>query len=143
MTDDTPAPGNWNDKIIAEFRANDGTVGGPFEGANLLLLTTTGAKTGRKHTTPVMYFPDGDRLLVIASFAGQPRNPAWYHNLVANPEITVEIGTESYAATAAVLEKAERDRLWERVVSAVPGFGEYQAKTDRTIPIVAIQRTPQ
>lgn len=141
MTDENPAPGSWNEKIIAEFRANNGKVGGPFEGANLLLLTTTGARTGRKHTTPVMYLPDGDRILVIASFAGQPRNPAWYHNLVANPDVSVEIGTESFAATATPLERAERDRLWERVVAVAPGFGEYQSKTDRTIPIVALRRT--
>ena len=131
---------DWNQKIIEEFRANGGRVGGQFAGAPLLLLTTTGAKTGRRLTTPVMYTDDGDRLLVYASKAGAPTNPAWYHNLVANPRVTVEVGNEQYDATATVITGEERDRLYERQGRQYPGFAEYQAKTSRTIPVVALRR---
>jgi deazaflavin-dependent oxidoreductase (nitroreductase family) len=131
---------DWNSGIIEEFRANGGKVGGPFEGAPLLLLTTTGAKSGKKHTTPVMYLEDGDRVLVFASKAGAPSNPAWYHNLRANPEATVEVGTDTYRVAAEVLEGEERDRLYAKQAAAYPGFAEYQEKTDRVIPVVALER---
>src|SRR5450755_5170882 len=107
-----PEANNWNKGIIDEFRANDGEVGGSFAGAPLLLLTTTGAKTGQLRTNPVMYLPDGDRVLVFASKAGAPTNPDWYHNLVAHPEATVEVGTDRFAVTAKVLSGAERDELY-------------------------------
>ena len=94
---------DWNTRIIEEFRANDGRVGGQFAGAPVLLLTTTGAKTGRRYTNPVMYLPDGDRVVVFASKGGAPTNPDWYHNLVAHPRVTVELGTEQYEADAAVM----------------------------------------
>jgi deazaflavin-dependent oxidoreductase (nitroreductase family) len=102
---------DWNQKIIEEFRANEGKVGGQFEGAPVLLLTSTGAKSGRRHTTPMMYLQGDNGVYVFASKAGAPTNPDWFHNLVANPTVTVELGTDQYDATAAPLEGAERDRV--------------------------------
>lgn len=131
---------DFNDQIIAEFRANEGKVGGMFEGATLVLLTTTGAKSGKRTTSPVMYFEDGDRYIVIASYAGRDNNPAWYHNLLANPEVTAEIGTETFEVTAEVVEGEERDELYARMVEIAPGFAEYQTKTTRRIPVVALRR---
>jgi deazaflavin-dependent oxidoreductase (nitroreductase family) len=138
--EDQPTPDEFNRRIIEEFRANGGKVVGRFAGADMVLLTTTGAKTGKRRTNPLVCFPDGDRVLVIASMAGAPTNPAWYHNLLANPEVTVEIGTETHEATAVPLEGEERDRIFDRVVEAAPGFGAYQAKTSRVIPVVALYR---
>ncbi|GAA2758797.1 nitroreductase family deazaflavin-dependent oxidoreductase [Actinopolymorpha rutila] len=138
-TSDTGATKNWNERIIEEFRANDGKVGGPFEGATLLLLTTTGAKSGKSHISPLMYLADGDRVLIFGSFAGGPKHPAWFHNLRANPRAKVEIGARTYEVTAEEVTGAERDELYARQVAVVPGFGEYQAKTDRTIPVVALR----
>ncbi len=131
---------DWNAQIIAEFRANDGKVGGQFDGAPLLLLTTTGAKSGLARTSPMMYLPDGDRLVVFASKAGAPTNPDWYHNLVANPSATVEVGTESFDVDAHITTGAERDELYARQATRYPGFAEYEAKTDRVIPVVALTR---
>lgn len=133
---------DWNDQIIAEFRANAGKVGGAFEGAALLLLTTTGAKSGRAHTNPVMYLADGDRMLIFASNAGGPTHPAWYHNLIAHPRVTVEIGTgddiETYDAVAEAVNGDERDRLYAKQAERTPQFADYQANTTRTIPVVAL-----
>jgi deazaflavin-dependent oxidoreductase (nitroreductase family) len=131
---------DWNSQIIKEFRANGGKVGGPFEGAPLLLLTSTGARSGQHHTAPVMYLPDGNRLVIFASKAGAPTNPDWYHNLVAHPEATVEVGTETIDVTAIVTTGEERDRLYTRQAKLYPGFAEYQAKTTRKIPVIALQR---
>ncbi|QMU75658.1 nitroreductase family deazaflavin-dependent oxidoreductase [Streptacidiphilus sp. PB12-B1b] len=131
---------SYNDAIIAEFRSHGGKVGGTFEGAPLLLLTTTGAKSGRQHTTPLMYMPDGDRWLVFASYAGAPANPAWYHNAVAHPDVVIEVGAETVEVTASVLDAAERDRVFAEQVRRYPGFGEYQDKTSRVIPVVALER---
>lgn len=131
---------DFNQKVIEEFRANAGKVGGPFEGADLLLLTTTGAKSGRRVTTPVMYLEDGGRLVVIASKAGADHHPAWFHNLRANPEVTVEAGTDTFQARASVVDRPERDRLYARMVEKAPGFAEYEAKTSRVIPVVALER---
>ncbi|WP_349897181.1 nitroreductase family deazaflavin-dependent oxidoreductase [Parafrigoribacterium soli] len=135
---------NWNDSIIAEFHDNDGKVGGPFAGAHLLLLTTTGAKSGQPRVAPMMYFTEGDAVYVIASKAGAPTNPDWYHNLIANPAVHVEQATDagivSYDATAEVLERSERDRLFGTFSAANPGFGQYQEKTARVIPVVALHR---
>jgi len=130
---------DFNQRIIAEFRANGGTVGGPFAGAPMLLLTTTGARSGEQRTTPLVYLPDGDRLVVIASKGGAPTHPAWYHNLVAHPDVTVEVGSETLPVRAAVLSGEERDRLYARQAALRPAFAEYQAKTTRRIPVVALQ----
>ena len=131
---------DWNRQTIEAFRANGGKVGGVWEGRPLLLLTTTGAKSGQRRTTPVMYLPDGDRLLVFATKAGAPTNPAWYHNLIAYPEVTVEVGTETYEATATSLTGEERDRLYAKQASLYPQFGEYQARATRKIPVIALER---
>ncbi len=131
---------DYNRQLIEEFRANRGKTGGPFEGRPLLLLTTTGAKSGARRTTPMMYIPDGERLLVIASNIGAPAHPAWYHNLLAHPDVTVEVETKTFEATAVVTEGAERDRLWSRIVELYPFFAEHQAKTTRQIPVIALER---
>lgn len=135
---------DWNASIIEEFRANGGKVGGPFEGAALVLLTTTGARTGRPHTTPAMYVRDGDRILVTASNAGADHHPHWFRNLVANPQVTVEIGDdggiETYPAVADVLQGRERDLMYARFCQMSDQFAEYQTKTDRVIPVVALHR---
>ena len=131
---------DWNRQLMEEFRANGGKVGGMWEGRPLLLLTTTGAKSGRRYTTPTMYLPDGDRLLVFASKGGTPTNPDWYHNLVAHPEVTVEVGGETFDADATVLTGEERDRLYAKQAELFPQFGEYQTKTSRKIPVVALER---
>ncbi|NUP42537.1 MAG: nitroreductase family deazaflavin-dependent oxidoreductase, partial [Streptomyces sp.] len=126
-------------QVIDEFRAHHGRVGGPFEGGRLLLLTTTGARTGTPHTTPVAYFPDGgEHVLVIASAAGSPKHPDWYHNLLAHPRVTVESGVFTYEAEAVVLAGEEREQAWARAVEADPGWAEYQRKTERIIPVVAL-----
>lgn len=131
---------DYNRKLIEEFRANRSKSGGPFEGRRLLLLTTTGAKSGQRRTTPMMYVPDGDRLLVIASNAGALVHPAWYHNLVAHPDVTVEVGNETFDATAIVTTGEERHRLWSRIVELHPFFTEHQAKISRQIPVIALER---
>ncbi|MEO3795477.1 nitroreductase/quinone reductase family protein [Nonomuraea sp. B10E15] len=131
-------PIDLNQQIIDEFRANQGQVGGPFEGARLLLLTTVGAKSGERRTTPLGYLPDGDRVVVIASAGGSPRHPAWYHNLLADPEVTVEDGIFAYPATAVVLEGEERDRVFARAVEADPAWGAYQDRAGRDLPVVAL-----
>jgi deazaflavin-dependent oxidoreductase (nitroreductase family) len=136
-----PGMQDFNQKLIEEFRANGGKVSGQFQGRSLALLTTKGARTGRTHTTPVAYFADGDRLLIVASKGGAPTNPAWYYNLVANPTVTVEIGEDRFEATASVPDRAERDALFAKVASAMPGFGDYQKKTTRVIPVVVLRRT--
>jgi deazaflavin-dependent oxidoreductase (nitroreductase family) len=131
---------DWNTKIIEEFRANEGRVGGSFQGAPMLLLTTTGRRTGERRTNPTMYLADGDRLLVFASKGGAPTNPDWYKNLVANPAVTVEVGTDSYQAHATALQGDERDRLYAEQSRRYPGFAEYQRNTSRVIPVVALVR---
>jgi len=132
----------YNRQLIEQFRANRDADGNAFEGRHLLLLTTTGAHSGRPHTAPMMYIPDGDRLLVIASNAGAPAHPDWYRNLVAHPQVTVEVGKETYAVSAKVTEGAERERLWNRVVEQYPFFAEHQAKISRQIPVIALERLP-
>jgi deazaflavin-dependent oxidoreductase (nitroreductase family) len=131
---------DWNRQTIEAFRANGGKVGGMWEGRPLLLITTTGAKSGQRRTNPVMYLADGDRLLVFASKGGAPSNPDWYHNLVAHPEVTVEVGTETYEATTTPLTGEERDRLFAKQAGLYPQFGEYQARTTRKIPVIALER---
>jgi len=133
-------PNPFNEQIIEEFRANEGKVGGPFAGAPMVLLTSTGAKSGRPHTTPLVYLQDGDRIYVCGSMGGAPKHPAWYHNLVANPDASVEVGTEKYPVRAVVTAGEERDRLFQQQASLMPAFGEYQKRTTRTIPVVALER---
>ena len=134
---------DWNEQnrqIIEDFRSNKGVTSGRFEGSSLLLLTTTGAKSGQQHTTPLMYFQDGDRCVVIASKGGDPKHPDWYHNIVANPTVTLEVGTETFQAEATITSGEERDALYARQVAAHPFFGEYEQKVSRTIPVVAFTR---
>ncbi len=132
--------GDWNESIIEEFRANDGRVGGNFEGASLLILRTRGAKTGQLRENPMMYLADGDRYLVFASKGGAPTNPDWYHNLVANPRATVEVGNETFDVDAAVLTGEERDRFYAKQAELYPGFADYERKTARIIPVIALTR---
>ncbi len=133
-------PNDFNTKIIEEFRANAGKVGGPFDGAPMALVTSTGAKSGKPHTTPLVYLKDGNRIVVFASMGGAPKNPAWYNNLAANPAATVEVGTERYDAKAVVTSGAERDELFRRQAALLPAFGEYEKRTTRVIPVVALER---
>ncbi len=134
------AQSDFNLKIIEEFRANGGETFGPFKGRPLLLLTTTGAKSGEERTTPLVYSKDGDRLVIIASMGGAPKHPAWYLNLVANPKATVEVGAEKFTARASVAEGAERERLYAQQAAEMPAFNEYQEKTTRQIPVVVLER---
>jgi deazaflavin-dependent oxidoreductase (nitroreductase family) len=131
---------DYNAQIIEEFRANQGRVGGRWEGRDLLLLTTRGRRSGREYTTPMVYTRDGDRLLVYASQGGAPEHPDWYLNLVANPDVVVEVGGERYDARAAPLEGEERDREFAGQAERSPQFGKYQEQTDRVIPVVALTR---
>jgi deazaflavin-dependent oxidoreductase (nitroreductase family) len=131
---------DFNKAIIEEFRANEGRVGGPFEGAPVLLLTSTGARSGKQRTTPVVYLADGDRMVIFASMGGAPKNPSWYHNLRANPQATVEVGTETVGVNAVVTEGEERDRLFDRQADRFPQFADYAQKTTRQIPVIALER---
>lgn len=131
---------DWNQQIIEEFRANEGHVGGPFEGAPLLLLHHTGRKSGTERVTPMMYQAVGDAYAVFASYAGADIHPAWYHNMLANPDVSAEIGTETVALRARDLPAGERDPLWEKQKKDYPGFADYESKTDRTIPVVLLER---
>ncbi|MGB6764871.1 nitroreductase family deazaflavin-dependent oxidoreductase [Mycobacterium sp.] len=128
-----------NKTVTDEFRANGGKVSGQFEGADLLLLTTTGAKSGQPRVSPLAYFRIDDKLLIIGSFAGADIDPGWVHNLRANPSAHVEIGTDSSDVTARELPSAERDELFGKISAAAPGFAEYQAKTTRVIPVFELQ----
>ena len=130
----------FNTKIVEEFRANGGKVGGPFAGADLLLLTTTGAKSGLPRLAPLAYFTIDDKMIIIGSKAGADTNPDWVHNLRANPSAHIEVGADAYDVTSRELPRDERDALFDKVVAAAPGFGEYQAKTSRVIPIFELQR---
>ena len=131
---------DYNTQIIEEFRANAGKVGGSWEGRDLLLVTTTGRKSGKQYTTPIVYTRDGDRLLVYASQGGAPTHPDWYLNLEADPHVVVEVGDELYDATATPLEGAERDREFAAQAERIPAFAEYAAKTTRMIPVVELRR---
>ena len=136
---DTETLKAFNQSVTDEFRTNDGKVGGPFEGADLLLLTTTGAKSGQPRVSPLAYFRVDGKLLIIGSFAGADVNPAWVHNLRANPSGRVEIGNESSDVLARELPSAERDDLFDRITAASPGFAEYQSKTSRVIPVFELR----
>jgi len=130
----------WNEQIKAEFRANAGVVGGPFDGAPMLILHTTGAKSGLERENPLCYLPDGDRMIIFASKGGAPSDPHWYLNLKANPQVTVEVGTETVTAVAEEVTGDERDALYARQVEAMPQFGGYQEGNPRLIPVVALTR---
>jgi deazaflavin-dependent oxidoreductase (nitroreductase family) len=130
----------FNEGVIKDFRANGGKVGGQMESIPLLLVTMKGAKSGRTITLPLAYSKDGNRFVVIASFAGAPHNPSWYHNLVAHPDVTIELGGEKFSAKASVAQGAERDRLFKRQADQLPIFNEYQKKTTRRIPVIVIER---
>ncbi len=132
---------DWNKKIIEEFRANGGKVGGNFEGRTLLLLHTKGAKSGKERVNPVAYTKDGDQWVVIASKGGAPTHPDWYHNIIANPQLTVEVGTEKFKVEAKVAEEPERSRLYDKMVEVMPGFADYKVKTTRKIPVIVLKRT--
>ncbi|MFK0258752.1 nitroreductase/quinone reductase family protein [Streptomyces sp. NPDC090445] len=131
---------SFNQSVIDEFRANQGKVGGYFEGSDLLLLTTTGAKSGAERTVPLGYVRHGDQLLVIGSNMGGPKHPDWYHNVLANPLVQVEVGTEHFEAVAVPAEGERRNSLFEHVVGAEPGYGEYQQNTTRILPVVVLEK---
>jgi len=138
---------DYNRGIIEEFRANEGRVGGPFAGAPIVLLTSKGAKSGRPHTTPLVYLREedatdgpGDRIYVFGSMGGAPKHPAWYHNVKANPDATVEVGIERYPVRAAIMTGEERDALFQKQASLRPQFAEYQQRTTRIIPVIALTR---
>jgi deazaflavin-dependent oxidoreductase (nitroreductase family) len=137
---DPRAMDQMNQGVISEFRANQGRVSGPMEGMPILLLTMTGAKSGRTLIRPLCYSRDRDRLVIIASFGGAPRNPPWYHNLVANPVVTVEVRTEKFKARAAQTSGAERQRLFDAQARLMPFFNDYQKKTKRQIPVLTLTR---
>jgi deazaflavin-dependent oxidoreductase (nitroreductase family) len=134
----TTSPGNFNARIIDEFRTNGGRVGGPFEGTPLLLLHHTGAKSGKSRINPLAYDRDGDRYVIFASKAGAPANPDWYHNLKAHPEVTIEIGTAEIDVVASEAIGEERERLFRSQAARSPAFAEYQAKTERAIPVIIL-----
>jgi len=131
---------DFNQKVISEFRTNEGKVGGQMKGVPLLLLTTTGAQTGKPFTKPLAYTKDGDRIVVIASFAGSLHHPAWYVNLVKNPVVTIEIGSERFQARATAISGAQRQRLFDAQAKLLPVFNDYQKKTSREIPVVVLER---
>lgn len=140
---DTPDPvelKGFNAKIIEEFRANGGRVGGPFEGADLLLLTTTGAKSGQQRISPLACQRVDGKVLIIGSYRGADVDPAWVHNLRANPQAHIEVGTDTYDVVARELPPDERESAWAQIVSAAPGFAEYQANTSRVIPLFELTR---
>ena len=130
----------FNAGVVAEFRANNGQVGGPFTGAPMILITHRGAKSGKEYTTPLVYSKDGDNVVIIASKGGAPEDPQWFRNLLANPEVTVELPGESYRARARVTEGEERDRLYRAQADQMSNFDEYAAKTSRVIPVVVLER---
>jgi deazaflavin-dependent oxidoreductase (nitroreductase family) len=140
---DRPNYDDFNQQLIAKYREHGGQIDGPFTGRTLLLLTTTGARSGRERTTPVAYTRDGDNLVIIASKGGAPEHPAWYHNLVAHPEVTVELGAERFPARAVVPEGAERDRLFAQMATKMPNFARYQENTARQIPVVVLRRVAE
>jgi deazaflavin-dependent oxidoreductase (nitroreductase family) len=131
---------DFNRPVIDDFRANGGKVGGMFEGATLALLTTVGARTGLPRTSPVAWLEIDGVQVAVASAGGGPVNPAWYHNLVANPRLTVEVGTDEYPALAEVARGQQRADLWAKVIAIAPGYADYQKQTTREIPVVIIRR---
>ena len=131
---------DWNKEVIEEFRANKGKVGGYFENMTLLLLHTRGAKSGLPRLSPTAYTEDEDRLVIIASKGGADTHPTWYYNVVANPNVTIEVGTETYDAVATVEQEPERTRLYDQMAAQYPGFEAYRQKTSRNIPVITLKR---
>lgn len=131
-----------NRNIINEFRANAGKIGGRFENTPILLLHTVGAKSGQERINPLAYHMDGDRYVIIASKAGAPTNPDWYYNILAHPDVEIEVGTQTLKVKASIAEGAEHDRIYDERVSRNPGFGEYRAKTTRIIPVILLTKIP-
>jgi deazaflavin-dependent oxidoreductase (nitroreductase family) len=129
----------FNRNVIDEFRGNEGKVSGPFAGAPMILVNHTGAKSGKPYTSPLVYTRDGDNYVVIASKGGAPEHPQWFRNLVANPEVTVEVGTETIPVRARVAEGEERARLYRAQADLMPNFDEYATKTSREIPVVVLE----
>jgi deazaflavin-dependent oxidoreductase (nitroreductase family) len=129
---------DFNTQVIEEFRSNDGVVGGMFEGMPLLLLHHVGARSGQPRIAPLVYLPEESRYTIFASKGGAPEHPAWYHNLLAHPQTEIEVGSETVAVTAQELTGEERDRVYEAQVQAAPQFGEYETKTTRKIPVIAL-----
>ncbi len=129
-----------NQQVVTEFRAHGGEVGGDYTGFSLLLLTTTGARSGRSHTTPLSYLADSGRYIVVAAAGGAPAHPDWYYNLIAHPRVTVEAGTEVFDATAVVTSGQERDALFERFAARYPQLVVYQGRTTRPVPVIALHR---
>jgi deazaflavin-dependent oxidoreductase (nitroreductase family) len=144
MSESTSSAASWNDNVIAEFRAGNQRIGGMFNRSSLLLLHTTGAKSGQPRTSPLAYFTFDGQFVIVASAAGRDANPAWYFNLLTNPEVTIERwhddAVESVTAKAVPAEGAERDRLWAKITSLAPGFADYQTKTSRQIPVIVLER---
>ncbi|HCI78995.1 MAG TPA: nitroreductase family deazaflavin-dependent oxidoreductase [Ktedonobacter sp.] len=134
------SPNDWNKQIIEEFHANGGKVGGPFANGTLLLLHTTGAKSNQPRINPLAYTKDGDNFIIIASKGGAPTNPDWYYNILAHPDVSIEVGTEQFPAQAIVAEGEERDRLFNQMATKNPGFADYQKKTSRRIPVIVLKR---
>ncbi|MGF1661259.1 MAG: nitroreductase family deazaflavin-dependent oxidoreductase [Kineosporiaceae bacterium] len=130
----------FNARVIEEFRANGGRVGGPFEGARMILVHHVGARTGTERVTPLVWHPDGDRLVIVASKAGAPTHPDWYRNLMAHPRVRVEVGTETFTVDVAEAQGSERERLWSEITAAMPGFADYERRTDRIIPVLVLTR---
>lgn len=139
-TPDGSSLADFNQAIIAEFRANGGVVGGPFEGATLLLLHTTGAKSGQPRVSPLAYLTVDGKMIIIGSYAGAPKDPAWVHNLRANPRARIEVGTDAYDVAVRELPADERDATYPKVAEMAPAFAEYQAKTTRVIPLFELTR---
>jgi deazaflavin-dependent oxidoreductase (nitroreductase family) len=130
----------FNRKLIEEYRANGGKVSGMFAGAPLLLLTTTGARSGQPRVAPLAYTTDNDRMVVIASKGGAPTHPDWFYNVRSNPDVTVELGAEAFPARATILQGAERQRLFDQMAAQMPNFAEYQRNTTRQIPVIVLER---
>ena len=130
----------FNQRVIDEFRENEGKVGPPFEGAPMMLLGTVGAKSGEPRTNPLVYTNDGDHIVIVASFAGSDRHPPWFYNLKASGEVIVEVGTEKYTARAVIVDEPERTRLYSQMESEMATFTEYREKTERVIPVIRLER---
>ena len=131
---------DWNKKIIDEFRANEGRVGGPFAGAPMILITHMGRKSGKQRTNPLVYHQEGDVMYVFGSKGGAPEHPEWYRNLLANPSATAEVGTEKFEVEASEVTGAERDRIFDANKALRPAFSDYEKKTTRKIPVIALRR---
>ena len=137
---ESSGPADWNRAVIEEFRSHRGKVGGYFEGAPMVLVHHIGARTGVERVSPLVYLPDGDSMVIAATKGGAPTNPDWYHNLKAHPQITIEVGTDTFPVQATEVTGAERDELWRRLVEMRPGFGDYEEKTDRVFPMFRLTR---